>query len=144
MRRITMLAFVLSAMVVAAPALAGGRPLSADLAASNEVGGGDGDATGSAHVWLNQGQEEVCFWIDTEGLTTGVVAAHIHAAPAGVNGGVVVNFDWANNGDAESASGCVSADAELIKDIRQHPDQYYVNVHNPTVPSGAVRGQLSK
>ena len=101
-------------------------------------------ATGSAHVWLNQGQEEVCFSIETEGLTTGAIAAHIHSGPAGANGGVVVNFDWANTGDADSAAGCVSADAGVIKDIRQHPDQYYVNVHNSTVPSGAVRGQLSK
>lgn len=144
MRRILLLSFVLAGLVVAAPALAGGRPLSADLAASNEVGGGDGDATGSAHVWLNQGQESVCFEIETAGLMTPPVAAHIHAGPAGVNGGVVVDFEWGANGDGAVASGCVTADADVIKDIRQNPDQYYVNVHNPTVPTGAVRGQLSK
>ena len=141
MRRIFVALVALAALLVAAPALAGGRPLSADLAAANEVGGGDGDATGSAHVTLNQGQGEVCFHITTEGLTTPAFAAHIHAAPAGVNGGVVVDFQWAVTG----GSGCVDGvAADLIKAIRQNPSDYYVNVHNPTVPSGAVRGQLGK
>lgn len=139
MRRISIAVIALAALLVAAPAVAGGRPLSADLAASNEVPGGDGDATGSAHVTLNQGQGEVCFHITTDGLSTPAVAAHIHKAPAGVNGPVVVDFQWATTG----GMGCVDADADLIKEIRQNPSEYYVNVHNPTVPSGAVRGQLS-
>ena len=144
MRRVTVVGLVMAALVVASPVLAGGRPLSADLAAANEVGGGDGTATGSASFWLNQGQGEICFTIETDGLTAAPFAAHIHTGPAGVNGGVVVDLDWSTNGDADSADGCVWADADVIKDIRQHPDQYYVNVHNATVPSGAVRGQLSK
>lgn len=141
MRRIFIALIALVALIVAAPALADGRPLTADLAASNEVGGGDGDATGSAHVTLNQGQGEVCFHITTEGLTTAPVAAHIHVGPAGVNGGVVVDLKWAMTG----GDGCVDGiDADVIKAIRQNPSGYYINVHNPTVPSGAVRGQLSK
>jgi hypothetical protein len=42
------------------------------------------------------------------------------------------------------SSGCVSADPELIKAIRQNPEAYYVNVHNADFPAGALRGQLSK
>ena len=141
MRKLALIVAALALLAVAAPAAAGGRPLTADLDAANEVGpGGDVGATGFAHVTLNQGQGEVCFHIDTDGLTTAPVAAHIHVGVAGVNGGVVVNLDWAGNG----SSGCVSADADTIKAIRQNPDGYYINVHNPTVPSGAVRGQLSK
>ncbi len=125
---------------LALPALGAGRPLSADLLGANEVPGpGDPDGSGTAHVSLNQGLNEVCFDITVENVDP-ILAAHIHAAPAGVAGGVVVNFDVPNNG----LSGCVAADAALIKAIRQNPGDYYVNVHNAPFPPGALRGQLTK
>jgi len=43
-----------------------------------------------------------------------------------------------------SSKGCVSAGADQIKDIRQNPQNFYVNFHNADFPDGAVRGQLSK
>ena len=142
--RIRVLAAMSAAfLVLALPAVADGRPLTADLDAANEVGGvneADAGTTGVAYVTLNQGLGEVCFSIEVDGQATPIAAAHIHTGTADVNGGVVVNFDVANNG----LSGCVSADGDLIKDIRQNPSSYYVNVHNSTTPSGAARGQLSK
>ena len=66
-----------------------------------------------------------------------LVAAHIHIGAAGVAGGVAVPLS--------PTSGCVDGvDKDLIKDIRQNPGNYYVNVHNADFPPGAVRGQLSK
>jgi hypothetical protein len=35
-------------------------------------------------------------------------------------------------------------DPELIKDIRQNPSSYYVNLHTAEFPIGVIRGQLSK
>jgi hypothetical protein len=29
-----------------------------------------------------------------------------------------------------------------MRDIRAHPGQYYVNIHNTQYPGGAARGQL--
>lgn len=129
--------FLLSVSLVTA----GGRPLSADLSGGNEVPGpGDPDGSGSAHLTLNQGQEEICFDIEVENIET-PTAAHIHIGSADVAGGVVVNLDIGNNG----LSGCVDGvDKALIKAIRQNPEGYYVNVHNPEYRSGAIRGQLSK
>ncbi len=142
MRRTVVLAAVFVAvLVLAIPALAGGRPLSASLDGASEVPVlGDPDGSGSAQVTLNQGQRQVCFDIDVTAIGT-PLAAHIHDAPVGVASGVVVNFDVANNG----LSGCVdSVDKDLIKAIRQNPVDFYVNVHNADFPGGAVRGQLSK
>jgi hypothetical protein len=34
--------------------------------------------------------------------------------------------------------------ASLTSDIRRHPADYYVNVHNAEFPGGAIRGQLRK
>ncbi len=118
----------------------GGRPLTADLTGAAEVPvPGDTDGSGTAWVTLNQGLAEACFVIEVADIVT-PTAAHIHDAPAGVASGVVVNFDLATNG----LSGCVDADAGLIKAIRQAPWNYYVNVHNADFGPGAVRGQLSK
>lgn len=141
LRRVTMGMALAAAMLLAVPALAGGRPLTADLTAENEVGQpGDPGTTGFAFITLNQGQGEVCFDIDVEGESAPILAAHIHDGEAGVNGPIVVNFQWSET----AGSGCVDVDAELIKDIRQNPDEFYVNVHNSIAPAGAARGQLSK
>jgi len=43
-----------------------------------------------------------------------------------------------------TSSGCVSVDPDLIKAIRQNPENYYVNVHTTDYPGGALRGQPAK
>ena len=140
MKRVTTLG--LAALVVlgtALPAQATGRPLATELSAEAEVGHpGDPGTTGTALLRLNQGQAEICFDIEVEGESTPILAAHIHDAPADANGPVVVDFQWATTG----GEGCVTVDRELVKDIRKHPEEYYVNVHNATAPAGAARGQL--
>ena len=126
------------------PALAGdgGRPFETALSGAAEAPGpGDADGSGWAQITLNQGQGRVCFSLAVTGITP-ATAAHIHVAPAGVPGPVVVTLAPPTSG---SSSGCVSGvDADLIKAIRQHPELYYVNVHNVEFPGGAWRGQLSK
>jgi hypothetical protein len=127
-------------LLLAGIASAGGRPFSTSLTGAAEAPGpGDPDGSGSAFVTLNQGQGEVCFDITVENVAP-ILASHIHVGPAGSPGPVVVNFNVPANG----LSGCVSADPDLIKDIRQNPEAYYVNVHNADFPAGALRGQLSK
>jgi hypothetical protein len=119
----------------------GGRPLTATLTGAAEVPGpGDPDGRGWALITLNQGQGQVCFKLTVENIAP-ATAAHIHRGTADVAGPVVVGLAAPTDG---SSSGCVSADRDLIKAIRQNPQNYYVNVHNPEFPAGAVRGQLSK
>ena len=128
-------------ILMAVPALGGGRPLATDLSAGNEVPPSGTGASGTADVTLNQGLGEVCVDISASGLSAPVVAGHIHHAPAGVNGGVVVNLG-VNSADYSACIGGVNK--ELIKDIRQNPQNYYINIHTTAVPSGEIRGQLSK
>ena len=124
-----------------AAVVAGGRPLSTTLTGAAEVPGpGDPDGTGTASLTLNHGQGEICFELTVTGIAP-ATAAHIHFAPVGVAGPVVVPLTPPTSG---SSSGCVSADRDLVKAIIQNPENYYVNVHNAQYPAGALRGQLSK
>lgn len=131
---------LLATFVLASSVAAEGRPLSTTLTGAAEVPPADPDGTGTANITLNQGQGEVCFDLTVANIAP-PTRSHIHNAPAGTNGPIVVPFFEANN---VTLSGCVSADPDLIKDIRQNPENYYVNVHNAEFPGGAIRGQLSK
>jgi hypothetical protein len=117
-----------------------GKPLSAELSGAQETGIGDPDGSGWVELTLNQGQGTIEYTLSVENIAT-ATAAHIHIAPAGVAGPVVVGLSAPSSG---SSSGEVTVDAEIIKAIRQHPENYYVNVHNAVYPAGAIRGQLSK
>ena len=116
----------------------GGRPLHATLLPQNQSPPVASNGSGTALVTLNQGRGEVCWDISVTNLTTPVILAHIHHGAVGVNGPVVVDFMEPTNG----LHGCVSADAGLIKQIRQNAADYYVNVHTTMFPGGEVRGQL--
>jgi hypothetical protein len=119
----------------------GGSALTTDMTGAEEAPGpGDPDGTGTAVITLNHGQGEVCFELTVENIAP-ATAAHIHVAPPGVPGPVVVGLTAPTDG---SSSGCVSVARELIKAIADAPDAYYINVHNAAFPAGAVRGQLSK
>jgi len=123
---------------LASTASHGGRPLQATLLPDNQIPPTESNGSGTALVTLNSGQGEVCWDISVSDLTSPVILAHIHKGDAETNGPVVVDFNEPVNG----LNGCVPADAALIKDIRKHPADYYVNVHTTMFTGGEVRGQL--
>lgn len=146
MKKITILhivMIVLTVLALTSIAADGGRRFTTTLTGAAEAPGpGDPDGSGTASLRLNPGQGEVCFELTVSNIALPATGAHIHKAPAGAPGPVVVPLI---RPDASgSSSGCVSADRELIKDIIQNPEEYYVNVHSTEFPAGAVRGQLSK
>jgi hypothetical protein len=111
----------------------------AKLAGSNEVGGGDPNGAGTAAVKMRG--TEICVDLKWSGFEA--IMSHIHKAPAGTNGDVVVPFFTSESPlDANSKSGCVTAKASVVKAIEAKPSNYYVNVHSPEFPKGAARGQL--
>ena len=118
-----------------------GRPLTANLTGAQEVPGpGDPDGTGIAIIRINQGQGTIYYELMVSNIEP-AAAAHIHRGVFGMAGGVVVHLAAPTNG---TSSGTATASAELIKEISQYPERFYVNVHNAPFPGGAVRGQLSK
>jgi hypothetical protein len=126
----------------AALADGGGRPFTTTLTGAAEVPGpGDPDATGTASLRLNPGQEEICFELSVQNITLPATGAHIHVGTSTQAGPVVVPLT--PPGASGTSSGCVSVDRALIKAIIQHPENYYINVHTlPLYGAGALRGQL--
>jgi hypothetical protein len=114
----------------------------AEVNAQGEPNQGDLDGKGLAKITINFGQGTLCWDIFVSRITLPASASHIHAAPAGVNGPIVVNFTAPDA--SGSSSGCTSVSRDLLKAIIEHPENYYVNVHNSDFPSGAMRGQLSQ
>lgn len=120
----------------------GGAGLSATLSGAAEVPGpGDPDGSGSARITLNPGQGEVCFNLEVSNIAP-ATASHIHVGGPAVAGDVVVTL--APPPTSGSSTACVSADAELVREILKNPSGYYVNVHNDDFPGGAIRGQLAR
>lgn len=70
--------------------------------------------------------------------------AHIHKAPIGANGPVVVPLVGSSlPANIFAVSGTVNnVDPALVADIAHHPLAYYANLHSAQFPGGAVRGQL--
>jgi hypothetical protein len=117
--------------------------LSTGLSGSEEVPPADPDGTGTAKVKLYTKGGKVCWNIKVQDIQTATLA-HIHKAPMGMNGPVVVDMSPAP-GDADDGAwkACRrGVDKALIRDIIANPTQYYVNVHNMQFPGGAIRGQL--
>jgi CHRD domain len=102
-----------------------------------------GPGTGTATITIDRNARTVCYSITTQNVALPLLAAHIHEAPVGVAGPVVVPL-FTSPVNSAATSGCVTdMNKNLLKDILRNPEEYYVNVHNAPFPNGAVRGQLS-
>jgi len=125
------------------PVFAAELTASATLTGEAEVPGpGDPDGLGSAIIFLNRGPRTLCYEIEVSNIDT-ATAAHIHRGREGVAGPVVVNLNPPNAMGV--SSGCVTnVSPALLRQIREMPRDFYVNVHNAAFPGGAVRGQLIK
>ena len=104
---------------------------------------GDPDGTGDALITINLGQREVCWELSVANILLPGTAAHIHRAPVGVRGGIVVGLTPPNA--SGTVAGCASnQNPAVLQDILLDPAAFYVNVHTTDYPAGAVRGQLGR
>jgi hypothetical protein len=102
---------------------------------------GDPDAVGRMILIVNPVRDTVCFVARWTGIDGTVVASHIHLAPVGVPGPVVVPLFSGTYRGSDMTRGCVSAKG-LARSILANPSAYYVNIHSTVYPAGAIRTQL--
>jgi hypothetical protein len=126
--------------------------LTATLTGGQETPPNSSPGTGHATFVL----DDAALTLTTEGvtfsgLTTGVVAAHIHApGPPGVSAPIVHPYDTASVAgltsgtfatlDVWSATSSPALTPALVSDIEA--GNTYINIHTTQFPAGEIRGQL--
>jgi hypothetical protein len=108
-----------------------GQSLQATLLPENQIPPTESNGSGTALVTLNSGQGEVCWDISVSDLTTPVILAHIHQGDA-----QPTVRSSSTSTSRSTAQRLRAADPALIKDIRRHPADYYVNVHTTMFTGG--------
>lgn len=107
---------------------------------------GPGDDGGDGRVEIESDVDEnLCFDMVVTGLDADVTAAHVHDAPAGAAGGVVIDIGPPTEVDGDTdrwIDVCLATDDDVVTAMANDPDQFYVNVHTASFGDGAVRAQL--
>lgn len=134
-----LLCSVIALVLGAAPLITSGpawaNEIKLTLSGTQEVPPVNTSATGSGTVTVNADMT-VSARITTTGIAA--TAAHIHMAPAGQNGPVIVPFS--KSGDAwVAAPGAKLTEAQYAA---YKAGNTYVNVHSAAVPSGEIRAQI--
>jgi CHRD domain len=127
----TAIALLVAMPVFGAPAIA----LNAGSEADKVTGGGNGFF--SYTIAGNQ----FCYTLSVHDMTGTPIAAHVHLAPRGIAGQVVIPL-VAPAAPTGSVSECTNADAAVLAAIQADPGAYYVNVHTLAYPAGEIRAQL--
>ncbi|GAA1797164.1 hypothetical protein GCM10009795_048270 [Nocardioides hankookensis] len=98
---------------------------------------GDPDGAGQAHLTFDRARGRVCATVEWRRIQR-PDSAHIHRVS---DGSIVVDLGGSVTGGPRCTTGVPS---RTIAQILRHPRQYYVNVHNPTYPAGAIQGTLHR
>ncbi|HYK05582.1 MAG TPA: CHRD domain-containing protein [Thermoanaerobaculia bacterium] len=134
----------LAVLVCLATPLANAQTLGAVLTGSQEVPPNSIAGFGNATVDVNRATNEVTVTITVANLGSPINNFHIHEAPPGVNGPVVVNLIGLGGTFVNGTMhGTFAVNPAVAERMLRNPRDFYVNVHTVALPGGAVRGQLS-
>jgi hypothetical protein len=134
-------AFLLAALLAVSGCVAA-RP---DVLCAHLEGAGDSstDALDPVHqgdAVLHLEKNAIRFSIVAPGLET-VTAAHIHHGQSGTYGPMLWEIHSGYKGDSVRATAS-DVPPGVIALIARDPADYYVKLHTPAFPGGAIRGQL--
>ncbi|HVR42285.1 MAG TPA: CHRD domain-containing protein, partial [Thermoanaerobaculia bacterium] len=107
-------------------------------------GPGDEDGGGAFILTLDDSLTQLTYDVVVTDIGTDFTGAHIHEAPEGVDGPVIVALMTSSAPFVDGRmQGSAAIPAELGARFVETPELFYVNVHTSAFPAGAVRGQLA-
>lgn len=106
------------------------------LSGAQEVPPNTSSATGHSKIWV-AADKSVGGGVSIAGMAA--TAAHIHEAPAGANGPVVVPLTKVSDTEFAVPVGATLSDAQYASFMA---GKLYVNVHSAAYPGGEIRAQL--
>ncbi len=116
------------------------------LLGADEVAVADADARGGATVLIGADKSLSYRLAMRQPAIEDIVNAHIHAAPAGVDGAVLIDLE---PGSATTdpgtglMTGAVTPTLLQLARVCNDLGAFYINVHTAAVPAGVARGQLT-
>jgi hypothetical protein len=113
------------------------------LSGKNEVPANTSTAVGTFEGIFDPWSRQIAFHLDFAGLTANASAAHFHSAPAGTNGGVVVDFvsqGFPVGGRSGEYVRVINLTEAQAVDLMT--GNLYVNIHNTSFPGGEIRAQI--
>jgi hypothetical protein len=113
--------------------------LTARLQGAQEVPPTPSTAMGRAVVLLDRGEDSLYVTGNYNGLSAEVNGSHIHQAPPGVAGPILLNLT--NTGGTSGVLELV-AQVTAAQETQIATGGAYVNVHSTTFPGGEIRGQI--
>ena len=158
MKQIASILAIAALIGYAMPAHADNGDFEAVLTGDEEVPPVVTDTTGEAEFEVNFAETEIEFDLEIEDAVgiLGAAGAHLHCAPAGSNGPVVVTLAGVVPGGIDGeveivgtltvanivSDSCGSTIAGLVQSMRD--GDVYVNVHSLDFPAGEIRGQVEE
>jgi hypothetical protein len=149
------IALTLLLAVAASPAMAAMVTATASLDGLQEVGPNDSAATGTATLTVDDATGDYEFMLDVDGIDVFEINAtvaggiHIHEAPIGSNGGIVINVASDRTSLSIPATGMFSMTSTgVVGDLGAvlgalAAGDLYINVHTEAYAGGEIRGQLA-
>lgn len=115
--------------------------ISATINGANEVPAVETEGSGTLTGTYDSNTNQITITVPYSNLTGTLTASHLHKAPAGTNGAVIINL----NPTTGSSSGTISG--TFTVDEMDEPDliagNVYINLHSTTNGGGEIRGQLA-
>jgi hypothetical protein len=119
-------------------------PLSARFSGAQEVPANTSAARGNFDGIFDPYSRQIAFRFEYSGLSANATACHFHIGSAGANGGVTLDLvpqgfqTGSTSGEFVKVLNLTEVQAEALKAGR-----IYVNIHNPSFPSGEIRAQIA-